>query len=349
MLSKGLGLLVGGVFMLFWSGLTLLADGAMLSAAAWQIWSYTYAATDGIILKNDVITDSSGDDTSYDLDLSYEYRVAGQKYTGTKYRHSTVKTQGNWCQAIVERFPADSRRTVYYDPTQPERAVLLRGIEGLDLYILMFLTPFNLVMLTGWAMAYRAIRPASKHEDTGGVPVRDDGVELRAFVPDHGALFVAALTLGGMSFAMIFLVGCLTGMRPTLPVMLGVWAVILGTTFWLGGRRFVRNWLGLSDLIIDRFGQRLTLPATFGRKAPLTLGFGDVKKITITEERTVDSEGAASYQYAVLVKQRRVDTDERILLQSERERAELFVTWLRTTMGIAPDLQPAKKKRKEKR
>ncbi|MDZ4779866.1 MAG: DUF3592 domain-containing protein [Planctomycetia bacterium] len=348
MFSKGVGLLVGGAFILFWSGLTLLADGAMLASAAWQIWSYTYAATDGIILKNEVVTDSSGEDTTYDLDLSYEYRVAGQKFTGTKYRHSTMKTQGNWCRAIVERFPADSRRTVYYDPEQPERAVLLRGIEGLDLYIVLFLTPFNLVMLTGWVMMYRAIVPASRHEDTGGVPVRDDGVELRAFVPDHGAMLVTALTLGGMSFAAIFLVGCLTGMRPNLPVMAGVWAVLLSVTVWFGGRRYLRNWLGLSDLIIDRFGQRLTLPVTFGRKAPLTLGFADVKKITIKEERTVDSEGAASYTYAVIVKQHRVSGEERILLQSERERAELFLTWLRKTMGIAPDVQPAKKKNRRK-
>jgi len=119
-------------------------------------------------------------------------------------------------------------------------------------------------------------------------------------------------------------------------------------TVWFGGRRYLRNWLGLSDLIIDRFGQRLTLPVTFGRKAPLTLGFADVKKITIKEERTVDSEGAASYTYAVIVKQHRVSGEERILLQSERERAELFLTWLRKTMGIAPDVQPAKKKNRRK-
>jgi hypothetical protein len=345
-LSKGVGILFGGVFILFWSSITLFFDAMVLSAAAMQLWSYTFDATAGTVLQCDVTSDADEDGTTYGLDIRYQYRVGENIYTSDRYRFGAVKTSGKWSEAIARQYPVDGRCTVYYDTANPERALLKRGIEGIDLYMLLFLTPFNLVMLAGWAVAYRTFRPAPKYEETGGVRVRDDGVEVRAFVPDNSALFVSLLAIGGTSFVMIFVAGCLTGMRPTLPVMFGVWGVVLGSAVWFGGQRFARDRAGLSDLVIDRFGQRLTLPATHGRKAPRTISFADVERITIQEERKVDSEGDATYVYAIQLHERgEPPAEHRIFARSERDRAELFLTWLRRTMGVAPDVQPAKRKR----
>ncbi len=343
-LGKGVGWLFGGFFILFWSSITLLFDGMMLSAAAMQLWSYTYAATQGTVLRSEIKSEHDDDGTSYDLDLRYQYHVGGEVFTGDRYRFGSVKTPGKWCEPIAAQYPVDGRCTVYYDAANPGRSLLKRGIEGIDLFMLLFLTPFNLVMLVGWGVAYRAVRPAAKYEETGGVPVSDDGVEIRAFVPDNSALFVSLLAIGAVSFVMIFVVGFPTGMRPTLSVMIGVWGVVLGAAVWFGGQRFARDWAGLSDLVIDRFGQRLTLPATHGRKRPRTISFADVERITIQEERKVDSEGDATYVYAIQLREcGEPATEHRIFDRSDRDRAELFLTWLRQTMGVAPDVRPGKK------
>ncbi len=347
--SLAMGSVVGGVFILFWSSITLGFDGVLLYGIGMQLWSYTYAETEGTILKSDVDSDSSGDDTTYDLDINYQYVVDGRVFRGDKYRHQSVNTQGDWATPIAKQFPVDSRRSVFYNRARPDQAVLLRGIEGADLYLALFLTPFNMIMLAGWAVAYYTVFPRPKLAETGGVRVRDDGVTVRAFVPDQSALFVAALAIGGTSFVMIFLVGCLTGMRPTMPVMIGAWGVILGTAIWFGGQRYARDRAGHSDLVIDRFGQRLTLPVTHGRKEPLDVPFSAVERITVKEERKIDSEGDATYVYAVMLRERgHSATEQRIFDSSEQDKAQQFLTWFRTTLGVAPDVQPSAKKRKKR-
>lgn len=338
-----------GVFILFWSGITLTADGMLLYSIGKQFWSYTYPTTEGTILKCEVTSDSDGEGTTYDLEIEYQYVVHGQVYHGDKYRHQSVKTQGDWCTPIAKQYPVDSRRPVFYDSGRPDQAVLLRGIEGVDLYILLFLTPFNLIMLAGWLVAYYSLFPRPALAETGGVRVRDDGVTVRAFVPDQSAIFVAAAVLGAASFVMIFLVGCLTGMRPTMPVMFGAWGVILGLAIWFGGQRYVRDRTGLSDLIIDHCNQRLTLPITHGRRELHDVLFSAVDKITVKEERKVDSEGDATYVYALLLAERGDSaTEHRIYDSSEKDKAHRFLTWLRTTIGMAPDVQPSTKRRNKR-
>lgn len=341
-----MGSAIGGVFILFWSAITLTADSMLLYSIGQQLWSYTYAATEGTIFESEVTSDSDGDGTTYDLEIQYQYVVDGRVYHGDKYRHQAVKTQGDWCTPIAKQYPVDSRRPVFYDPRRPDKAVLLRGIEGVDLYILLFLTPFNMIMLAGWLVAYYSLFPRPALAETGGVRVRDDGVTVRAFVPDQSAIFIAAAVVGAASFVMIFLVGCLTGMRPTMPVMIGAWGVIFGLAIWFGGQRYVRDRAGLSDLIIDRIHERLTLPATHGRRELHDVLFSAVDKLTVKEERKVDSEGDATYVYAVLLKERGDSaTEHRLYDSSEKDKAHRFLTWLRTTIGMAADVQPATKRR----
>jgi hypothetical protein len=64
-------------------------------------------------------------DTYWLVDVVYAYDVGGAEYTSTiKSRYPSQ--QG--ADEFLARYPVDKPLTVYYDPEDPERAVLERGI-----------------------------------------------------------------------------------------------------------------------------------------------------------------------------------------------------------------------------
>jgi hypothetical protein len=61
--------------------------------------------------------------------VEYEYRVGGRKYRG---RRITIgeKTSGSELEAILARYPVGAAVTVYYDPANPQTAVLERDLPA---------------------------------------------------------------------------------------------------------------------------------------------------------------------------------------------------------------------------
>jgi hypothetical protein len=325
--------LIGLVFVLFWSGLTGVADFFVGRDILRQCATYGFAATEGTITKSEV-TEHRGSkgSTNYRWHLGYTYLVGDQRIEGDRYRFQSSDDRGD-ANKLSERFPVNSRPTVYYDAADPSRAVLLRGLEGRDLFIPMFLMPFNLVALVGWSVIFATCFRRNVHFETGGVRVRDDGLELRAFVPDHSALFVFGAAIFGMSFAMIFVVGFMTGFEPSLEVMIGVWGVIFAVAIWFALPRLIRDRRGLSDLIIDRFGKRLTLPITHGRKEQLEIPFAALVSTRVKEVRTKGSKGRTNFSYHVMLSAQNVGKDQCVWQSTDAEKAERFATWLKGAVG----------------
>jgi hypothetical protein len=331
-------------FVLFWSISTLFFDFLVGRDIVMQLPTCRYAATDGTITKSEV-TEHGGarGGTSYAFQVKYDYLVGDRRHTGDTYRYQYGKNR-NDARALARRITVGSRHAVYYDPGDPSQAVLLRGLEGSDLFFPMFLAPFNLVMVVGWLSMCRRRFPRPQHAETGGVAVRDDGMEMRVFLPDHSATFVLSFAVVSMCILMTFVVGFSTGFAPSLGLMLIVWGAILAVGLVFAAPRFYRNWRGWSDLVIDRFGKRLTLPATFGRRRPRDLEYAAIESIRMQELRRADSEGDVTYDYRVVVRERNDDEDHCIWLTGDQAKARRFLTWLRTTIGIAADVQPKKPK-----
>ena len=217
------GSLAIGCFGLFWSALTLVADGAVLYGIGGQLWAYGYSTAPGTVTQSSVLK-VKGKGTSYRPDIHYVYSVNGQTYEGTQYRYSTMATPDNRAANIVQQHPVASAVTVYYNPRNPSDAVLLRGIEGMDLMALMFLTPFNAVMLGIWGMAFSAFRHSRVVGAFPGVRVRTEGTLTRARIVPISALVIAGATLGGAAFvATIIVVFLLKGLTQNLIGALVVW------------------------------------------------------------------------------------------------------------------------------
>ena len=146
----GLGIMLA--FVTFWMGLVLVADGALLVGALWQLSAYTLPSTWGTVVSSELeeVTDSDGD-TTYKPAVKYAFNVGGKDYEGKRFRYFSMSTGKATAQARIQNFPVGKKVPVYYQAAHPDEAVLVRGLEPTDLLIAQFLIPFNLIGIgLGW-------------------------------------------------------------------------------------------------------------------------------------------------------------------------------------------------------
>jgi len=115
----GLGLFIGGA----WS---------YSKALATQSWP----TTEGRITSSQIYEDSDEDGTSYGLNVSYDYVVNDQRYTGTRISLTDYSSSYNYATGLAEKYPVDQRVPVFYDPADPAKSVLETGANWVQ-YLLM--------------------------------------------------------------------------------------------------------------------------------------------------------------------------------------------------------------------
>lgn len=123
---------------LFFAGSALLNIARSIAARSWR-------PVPGKILTSDVSTNltqsSSPVGAGYDPKITYEYEVGGISYTGTNLNFSRFRTNSpSQASRTVRKYPTGAAVTIYYNPMNPERAVLEPGkiaphISGLILGI----------------------------------------------------------------------------------------------------------------------------------------------------------------------------------------------------------------------
>jgi hypothetical protein len=342
--SKGIGgAIFLGFFALFWSSITLVFDGFLAWSAYCQIRAQNYAATTGVVTHSAVErqSDSEGSNT-YSPNIKYKYAVAGKEYSGNRYRFGQDSSNDHSAQRIVTEHPVGKQVSVYYDPDRPSEALLRPGLEGSDLFMAMFLLPFNLVMLGlwsvigGWVWARAVALPA------GGVKVWDDGFQARVRLPPVQPFLAAAIVAAVTAFVATFVVGFgFGGFHPSMSVMCVVWAAILasGLLAYAANRwKLVRgDW----DLVIDATDQQVTLPRTMGRKTDIVVRARDIASV---EVQRVEKRGS---RRDTIVTDRFVPTltvtdrsgatrHEKLGEWWDQARAEAFAAWLRERLRIEP-------------
>ncbi len=200
------------VWLVGWTAGVATFDGFIGWNIRRQLQASRFPTAPGVIQESKVTVQSSGDGDCYKAALKYAYWVDGVEYHGDRLRFGDMMSSREYAEATVRSLAKGKELTVYYDPAAPSQAVLETGLEGGGLFILMFLTPFNLIMLGGWTMIVQSVR----------------GAELPRGVA------AAAFTLLGTSFASIFVVGFLTGFNPSLATMTILWAVLISASLGAG-------------------------------------------------------------------------------------------------------------------
>jgi Protein of unknown function (DUF3592) len=326
-------------FSLCWWFVTLVGDFMVLRGAIRQVRTLDYVAVEGTMTKCQVTEEPSDEGTSYGVRAEYTYRIGDQPYVANRVRHLEMWGRST-AIGFVGGHPPGSSVTVYYDPADPADAVLIPGVGGPELFYLMFLAPFNLIMFglafgVGQALVFgdppvpewpRGVQFFKRHD------------EARVRVIKTTPATAAAAVFAGGTFFGTFAVAFAAGMPPAAVVMIVAWLAILGATAFAYWRRICRIAARKDDLVIDGRRKRLTLPQTFGRTGPVVVSVADVLAVEVDVVTTNDEHGHL-VRYAPTVRWRDAASEPRegrLAEWEHREHAERLVEWIRSRTRLAP-------------
>ena len=333
--GRGCGMVLGLLFLLFWSSICLCFDGFL----AWSMYRQTialgYARARGIIRQSRVSIQAVEEGgVTYGVDVQFDYEVGGQRYTGTRYRYGGFNASDRHAHEVVAALPVGTQVEVYYNPEAPGNSCLRPGLDGADLLVLMFMTPFNAVMILGWGCV-RFTRPAT-HQPADGVVIRGDDFETRVRVTGIPPAVAGLLTAAGLAMGLTVVVALSGhGFHPPLHLMVWVWCLVLLAAGGRAWRTAQRRASGRGDLVIQNMEKQVILPALFGRKQPLTVRFADIDSVDVKERRRRHSDVsryAATLQVACDDGPVRRET---LAEWQEPAPAEDFARWLRQRLGLS--------------
>ena len=173
---------------------------------------------------------SHGVTYTYSPNIKYRYRIAGKEHIGDCYRHGQGASSDDSACKIVSEHPVGKEVAVYFNPVDPADSLLQPGLDGSDLFMAMFMLPFNLVGLGILALAGRMAWRRCVGYRGIGAKVWDDGIVVRVHLPLGPPIVAAALVVGMLAFCAIFPVAFLFGgSHPSKSLMYHVWTLILAS------------------------------------------------------------------------------------------------------------------------
>lgn len=146
-----------------------------------------------------------GSHDQYDLEIRYEYTVAGKPYTSTEVRRRSSATRDyESIQRALLAWPAGARSSCFVDPDDPTRAVLDPVTSDTPLWVIGF--PLLFVALGIFGIVHFWSRSSFlRIETSGGVPRFGKARESRIGRLLAGAFF-SIFFLGGAGFFVAFFV-----------------------------------------------------------------------------------------------------------------------------------------------
>jgi len=315
-----------------WSGFTLTADWFVMRGAVRQVIAEFYATTAGQVMHSGLKEhrDSRGR-IDYAPDIKFAYEVAGQAYSGDRYRYSEIYLKRDYAADVIADYPEGKEVSVYYNPSEPADSLLHPGLMGIDLSAAFFLVPFNTIAIAIWWAVLSQLSARIWSRPAGGAKIIDDGFQVR--VRFGGSPMVAVLaTVGVLSLIGIFPIAYTTGgSNPPMRLMLVAW----GTIVTAGLLVFVFQWSklisGVKDVVIDDMARTVMLPQTMGRKESLMIPIASITGIDLEKITNRTSEGDASTSYVPTVSFTTDDGQkrkERIVKWQDESRARALATWI---------------------
>jgi hypothetical protein len=326
------------VFTIFWSSFTLCMDLNLANASIRQLQALSYATATGTVTSSEVQTNDDSDGSTYRPLIKYTYVVGGKQYEGNRYRYDQMGTNDHSSHRIVALYPVGKQVEVHHSPDDPANAVLHAGLEGIDLFAMMFMLPFNLVMLAMSGAILVGGRDLLHPPQAGGAKIINEGPYVRVRLSSWRPIHSAAVAAGGLAFFLIFIVGLGFGFNALIPMFVA-WALILGGAGFAHNRTHRELARGDSDLLIDELQQTVTLPRNFGRKDDVVVPAKNIVAIEVEEVRKRDSDGDIRYDYFPTItftdnsgSQRR----EKLTEWKDETSAEALAEWLRQRLQVQP-------------
>ncbi|GEM_PF-7081097 len=149
---KGIRLVFLALWGLIWTAVVLIFDALVVHNLAQLQRVQHYASTQGVVVatrKQELARHPKNPQLKPGKVIAYQYQVKGKTYEGTRVRVGMGFGNDSAYKHIKHLKPGDAV-TVYYDPQQPDQAVLTTQVQSGDFALLVFLLPFNCVMLGFW-------------------------------------------------------------------------------------------------------------------------------------------------------------------------------------------------------
>lgn len=325
-------------FGLFWTVFVLGFDGVIFWNSLRQIRASGFPKTTGVVTKSSVESHrGSKGRITYSAAIEYSYSVAEKQYRGKQYRFGQTSSTGGNAQEIVAAFPVGRKVAVFYSPDDPATAVLKPGLEGTDLFMAMFLMPFNFVMLGIWYCIGISFFGGRRPIVAGGAKIIDDGYTTRVRLSGATPLAVGLGVIGVGSFVCIFAIGFTEGFNPPLMAMCVQWVSLLGCGIFAAAIWAMKLARGDQDLIINETNQMMTLPRTCGRREPELIPMKKVRAIDVEQQVKPRAGAKANMAYTPTLVYDGADGATRraaIKMSSRRIDAESLAEWLRERLRL---------------
>jgi hypothetical protein len=334
--------LFGGAWITVWTVATIGFDVALVRGVVQEVRAADWPTTPGRVISAEIkVEHDSESGSSYTPQIRYLYTVNGTDYGGDRIRFGFNNAGKSHARQVVEGHQPGSGVVVHYDPNSPGRAVLETGIlTGNDLFGVIFLVPFKVVMLASWVVVWRAIRALSGRGGGDGdqraagnavTLVHDSGVlrvRLTKFSP--AAAGAAASAVGAIALVFVIALTFGTDSRSASAAGCGLIGAA-GVIGYRGMRRRIND--GWYDLIIDDVRRKVTLPGKLKRADTGEISFGDV---TGVEVEKVAGSGDDSDKYRPTLRWTKEYPQRAVLADlANAESAERLAQWLRDKLGVA--------------
>ena len=253
MRSRRIPILVGGII---WSAFVSLFLAVMVIPMVRQVFTYGYASTDGEIDSIVVETQTSSDSSpTHRVKATYHFTVNDRRFDSTNVRFGQVATQDQSAARFVATHPPGPT-IVYYSASDPSRSVLIRGLQGIDIFALIFMTPF--VCIGVGRIAYGS----GPRRSTGAFPglsVTENPEQVLIRPTAAGTLWPVIVGLGASAFLTVFIVGFGVGTDRSLPFMLAVAGCVLAVPVVVYIALRQKALRGDSDIAIDFVSKKLRI------------------------------------------------------------------------------------------
>jgi hypothetical protein len=325
-------------FGLFWSSLVLVFDGICGYGFVNQLRAQCFPHVTGNITQSETTIEHDSDGSTTGVDIRYHYEVDGKPFEGTRYRYAAgSSSDSKWAHDAVARYAVGSEVPVFYDPHNPAESLLSPGLDGSNFMWLVFLTPFNMVMLGLWVGAGFMIRDKFFKSANAGVKVIEDGRLVRVRLPRFSPWLTGLATTGLIGFIEMFLLAFTAGFHPKTGIAMAAFFVAygggIGVAVWQSWK--IRS--GQADLLIDQVDGYIEFPLTFGRKVRKRVSAKDIGGVSVDTVASTGSKGGTSYTYApTIVVRDQKPSDGKLAEWSSEARAEQLADWLRPRLKTPP-------------
>lgn len=322
-------------FGVFWSVLTLAADGFLGHTMAMRLLAMGYSTAPGVVTHSEL--KSSQDEkggTHYNAHLQFQFSLGERTYVSKDYQFGGGWTGGSKkARRLVKEHRVGKQVTVYYHPEDPTRAVLHRGFDGGELFLFVFLAPFNAVMVAFWGVAHHRRWRRRVFALPVGAELSARGGRVVLVLPLSACLpvVVGAAVAAVIGLILSLGVGVVTGMEPGLVASsVSAGLVVVGGALAYGKSKLREGW---GDLTVDTQNQTLTLPVGFERMAPKRIPFAEVKGVEVEVVVVTLEDCVPRTTYAaslVLADSRR----ERLEEWRDRAKAAELGQWVSARLGL---------------